>query len=265
MNYQLIPAPRELAHLVRYFWTLEMTSGHEPGRAIKTFVDDSSGIIFHHHGERSAVKKNGNYIPQCMIYGQATIPSLTQVDSPFNAVGVLFRPHAIHSLFKVDASYFSDRIYALSEFSRELLIQEKMLEAQNTYGRIHILKDLLLKKISTAKTPDKLVSYALQLIKSHQAEKVSDLVKSTGVSERQLQRRFLTAVGVSPRHYIKVERFKRVVNLLRTETGSNFSELAWKLEFSDQPHFNKLIKSLSGLTPRQFKHSLRDELLNLVI
>lgn len=94
---------------------------------------------------------------------------------------------------------------------------------------------------------------------------MSDLVKTTGVSERQLQRRFLSAVGVSPRHYIKVERFKQVVSLLRSETEANFSELVWKLEFSDQPHFNKLIKSLSGLTPTQFKRSLKGELLNLVI
>lgn len=168
MNYQIIPSPSELAHLVKYFWTLEITKDQAPGLAIKTFVDDSSGIIFHHHGERSAVRKNGSYIPQCMIYGQATLPSLTQVDFPFNAVGVRFQPQAIHSLFKVDAAYFSDRIYALSEFSREFLIEEQMLEAQSTDDRIHILKDLLLKKVSTERTPDKLVSYALQLIKSHQ-------------------------------------------------------------------------------------------------
>jgi AraC-like DNA-binding protein len=265
MDYQIIPAPAELKHIVKYFWTLDLPHQPPSSVAMHTFVDDSSGLIFHHHKKMSAVKKNGEFIPQWLIYGQATTPSVTEVSSPFCAIGVLFQPQSIHRLFGIDASYFSDRIYSLASFSKGDDLTEALLHTDDKFARVEFLKEFLMKKSKGLRDDDKLVRHCVDLIKSHKVCGVKALLSETKMSERQLQRRFLSRVGVSPRHYIMVAKFEMIVNVLRKFPDARLGDIAYSLDFSDQPHLNKLFKKLSGLNPKGFKKTVKDELINLMI
>ncbi len=263
-DYQIIQPQGELRHLVKYFWALNIRHLSGP-LTIRTFVDDSSGIIFHHHNHQSAVKRGGEYLPQSIIYGQATQPSVAEVNTPFSAVGVLFQPQTIQRLFGIDAVYFSDRIYSLNDFKKELPINIQLHDAGNNAERLDILSRFLLKKAADARDEDSLVSECIRRIKSNMVHQVKELVDLSGVSERQLQRRFITSVGVSPRHYLKLAKFETVVKLLRQDMDIKFTEMAHDLEFADQPHFNRTIRNLSGLNPRELKGRLKEELVNLII
>ena len=91
MEYKIVPPPQALQHLVKYFWALKIDARISPV-AIRTFVDDSSGIILHSQHESSSAVTQGQRLPPYMIYGQATTPSLTHVNGEFFATGVLFHP-----------------------------------------------------------------------------------------------------------------------------------------------------------------------------
>jgi AraC-like DNA-binding protein len=265
MAYRIIQPPAVIAHLVKYFWLLEIDAQHAPV-AIRTFVDDSSGIIFHYQRDSNSAAKIGEHLPQYMIYGQATNPSLTHVSGTFAAVGVLFHPQAIHSLFGVDASYLSDKIYSMDEFTKENGLQGRISDAVEPMGKIQLLEECLLLRSKSAGSADRIVSYCIDLIKSHKVSQVRHLTSEIKISERQLERRFRESVGVSPSHYLKLTKFKRVVSALKELKEPRVGAIAHDLEFVDEAHFNKVVKRFSGLNPKPLRNCLTDDdLLNLLI
>jgi AraC-like DNA-binding protein len=95
------------------------------------------------------------------------------------------------------------------------------------------------------------VTETLGLIRSDiQSIRVPRLLKRLNVSERQLERRFLRAIGVSPHHYIRILRFRKALQWMKTNQFDRLSDIAYDLNYVDQSHFIKDIKAFSGCTPK---------------
>jgi len=72
-----------------------------------------------------------------------------------------------------------------------------------------------------------------------------------GVSARQLRRLSHLYLGLSPREYAKVIRFQKTLHVMSSENCSSI----WAQHYYDQPHFIRDFKSLSGITPNEFRSS----------
>lgn len=79
--------------------------------------------------------------------------------------------------------------------------------------------------------------------------RVADVVKETGTSIRKLQRLFTQYTGVSPKWVIDRYRMFEAVDALNNSRDVNLAELALRLEYSDQAHFNKQFKKITGTSP----------------
>ena len=75
------------------------------------------------------------------------------------------------------------------------------------------------------------------------------------VSRRQLERDFGHWVGTSPRHLGRVARVQAVSRL--AQTGGGMADIAAGAGFADQAHMSRVIKDLTGLTPKHFVRSQR--------
>jgi transcriptional regulator GlxA family with amidase domain len=78
------------------------------------------------------------------------------------------------------------------------------------------------------------------------------LAMQAGVSERQLHRRFLAAVGYGPKFLQRVLRFQVFLNSCR-DVDSGLAELAFRSGYADQAHLNRETRLLAGLTPLQLR------------
>jgi AraC-like DNA-binding protein len=78
---------------------------------------------------------------------------------------------------------------------------------------------------------------------------VPHLLKCLSVSERQFERRFVRAIGVSPHQYIRIVRFREAVRLIKAHRFDRLSDVAYDLNYVDQSHFIKDVKAFSGYTP----------------
>jgi AraC-like DNA-binding protein len=70
-----------------------------------------------------------------------------------------------------------------------------------------------------------------------------------GVSERQLRRRFLDAVGYGPKTLARVLRFQRFLALARE--GGDLARLAFAAGYADQAHLTRECRRLAGRTPAE--------------
>lgn len=73
------------------------------------------------------------------------------------------------------------------------------------------------------------------------------------VSRRQIERDFTRWLGVSPRHLSQVARVQGVARHARA--GASLAAAAAEMGFADQSHMNRVVRQLTGVTPRQFVRS----------
>jgi AraC-like DNA-binding protein len=85
--------------------------------------------------------------------------------------------------------------------------------------------------------------------------RVADLGAELGISERQLRRRFLDAVGYGPKTLARILRFQRFLMLAsegaRWTPRDDLAGLAFAAGFSDQAHLTRECRRLAGRTPAE--------------
>jgi methylphosphotriester-DNA--protein-cysteine methyltransferase len=78
--------------------------------------------------------------------------------------------------------------------------------------------------------------------------RVAGVAAALGVSERQLHRRMLAAVGYGPKMLARVARLRRLVTL----TDDSLALRALKAGYASQAHMNDEVRRLTGTTPVRF-------------
>lgn len=163
--------------------------------------------------------------------------------------GVVFKPQGLSTLLNIPPMHLNDGSVELNEFSREN-IGEQLLNARSHHERVARLSEFLRAHVDRSGSEDALVTESLRLIrKGIRSIRVPSLLKCLNVSERQFERRFVRAIGVSPHHYIRIVRFREAMRLIRTNQFERLSDVAYDLNYVDQSHFIKDIKHFSGYTP----------------
>jgi AraC-like DNA-binding protein len=94
--------------------------------------------------------------------------------------------------------------------------------------------------------PDRLVGEVVRGVRGGVA--VQALAGSIGLSERQLHRRCLDAFGYGPKMLDRVLRMNRALD--RARTGLALAAVAVQAGYSDQAHFTREVKALTGVPPR---------------
>lgn len=111
------------------------------------------------------------------------------------------------------------------------------------------LADLLLPLDDSGRLVNELVDYVEA---TPSLTRVSDLAARFGVSERSLQRLVRERIGLSPKWLIQRRRLHEAAGCLATPDRPSLAELALQLGYSDQPHFARDFRRVTGLTPGEY-------------
>lgn len=103
------------------------------------------------------------------------------------------------------------------------------------------------------------VKRAVEFLNDRLGEKISleELANAAGLSRYHLIRVFKKSCGLTPHAYLTQQRINRASSLLKSgETP--LSEIALATGFTDQCHFTKTFRSLTGATPGRFRTAWRN-------
>ncbi|WP_196054642.1 helix-turn-helix domain-containing protein [Nocardia aurantiaca] len=78
---------------------------------------------------------------------------------------------------------------------------------------------------------------------------ITDLAAALAVSERQLRNLFTSGIGVSPKHYARITRIRRI---LSAAGNTPWSHLATAAGYYDQSHMTADFRSLMGVAPTAY-------------
>ncbi|MBI5088113.1 MAG: AraC family transcriptional regulator [Actinobacteria bacterium] len=87
-------------------------------------------------------------------------------------------------------------------------------------------------------------------VADHRIDRLAD---RTGLSARQLQRRFVRHVGYPPSRFARVARLQRFLHLATLESDEHLADLAARSGYADQSHLVRECRSITGLTPSRLR------------
>ncbi|MEU8893506.1 helix-turn-helix domain-containing protein [Streptomyces sp. NPDC048442] len=166
---------------------------------------------------------------------------------------VTLTPWAAFSLFGVPMSELAECFTDPADLlGRRFQLLAEELAAGPGWGERFTRLDAVLVQWMTAGQPSSpRVRYAWQeLVRSSGAMPIRRVAEQTGWGWRQFEHRFREQIGLLPKSAARVLRLRRALRLL-TDLHSP-ARAAADCHFSDQAHFSREFKAMTGCTPRNF-------------
>ena len=129
-------------------------------------------------------------------------------------------------------------------------IEQQLAESQGAHERVASVRRWIIDLLDT-KDSDTLVAWAFrEIVACGGVVRTTELAAQLGMSERQLERRFLSWIGMSPKAVARVVRLQRLA--AHFHSGMSWAEIAAETGFSDQAHMVREFRAMTGTTPARF-------------
>src|SRR5690606_11079020 len=89
-------------------------------------------------------------------------------------------------------------------------------------------------------------------IASHGRMKVDDVLKTSIICRRTLERLFSEYIGLSPKYYARSLRFVEAYRLQTKADAAHWSEIVQQCNYHDLSHYIREFKHFTGETPHRY-------------
>jgi methylphosphotriester-DNA--protein-cysteine methyltransferase len=281
--YQVINPHPLLKPYIGCYWILRTTKVSKLRRELilpdgytELILNYGSSYSWHDH-ERQ-VKR---VIDAVHVVGERDFSVMVDLGAGLNQLGVKIKPIGLFVLLHQPLDLLANQIVTPDELSVTTLqeLYEQIYEANSDQARITLLNQFFLKRLLTADLPDSLIGKALQVILQQQGNLRIDALKDQlNVHYKTLERKFKTYVGLSPKTFARIVRFKNTYKRFHgiayggaltqpvPEQPIARDDAAFFLDlgYYDQNHFIKDFKYFLYTTPSaysQHQQSLSDEIV----
>lgn len=260
--YTLLETPAALRPWVQCIWTECLPPVESARETDATIAPDGCCELIVHLGEPPLERRDGTWArqPRAFVYGQLRGPLHLRAGSGMHAVGVRLHAHAAAALLDVSGSALCAEPLAFSDLSPRLRGLEPLAdcEPEDAHPRVVAALGAL---AASARQPDPLVAAACELLdrcasdaRAECGARVAAVAASLGVSRRTLERRFVDAVGLTPKRYARIRRMQRSRELLALP-GARIADVAHRAGYADQAHLTRELVELAGCRPGELRAS----------
>ncbi len=176
-----------------------------------------------------------------LITGLQTKAMLVDTRDMRRLIGVLFAPGSAPAILGIPAHELTDLDVDLNAGS----LRDQLLETSNPFP---VLESWLTQKLGQGRGSHPAVDWSLR----HIHLPLPELLRHTNLSARRFREAFRAQVGVPPKLYQRIQRFRAAVHKASETSDSNWTRLAQDCGYFDQAHFAHDFKAFSGFSPRQY-------------
>ena len=197
--------------------------------------------------------------PKADVFGTQMSATDICLEGEHRYFGVRFTPSVIPHCLKVSAAELVEHHFSLQDVIPhadqlfEAVVGETDVAAQvaafqQFFDHQHI------RQFSS------LTQAVVRLTRERQGNiRIDELANLTGYSTRTIQRQFRADMGMSPKDFGRVIRCQTAVYMINHHHQVTFSDIAFDLGFSDQPHFLKEFKKLVSATPKSYQRLVKQQ------
>jgi len=257
-KYYIIPPPAELAYYVRAYWVFEGSGIGDQPYVYRSMADACAEIVFHYKSNWPRISETNQIIPGTDKVAALQSPTARYqrfvTNSDFGIFGAYIYPYAIPDLFNLSASELSNQMPSFADCigKNGRSLQERILHANDNHERASILSAFLTKQLrQKAQKPTTIHACIKQIIHSPGPSRIDKIASDFCISARQLERKFKTITGYSPKHFSRISRFQQA---LRNYGGNykSLTDIAYDCGYYDQSHFIHDFREFSGYEPGNY-------------
>ena len=259
MHYVELPPRADLVDIVKCVWSFEAAARDAP-RALERIVPDGCPELIIHYGAPFAEQTPSwgrQQQPRAFVMGQITRPlGLESGQGDVGVLGVRFHPWGLRALVGAPAHELLDSRLTLDDVlgASTVGLIDEIAYADGASQRSEVVQDLIAARVgANARFHDaEVASWTRQL--SHAAGRpgVTEIAGSAGVSLRHFERRFRAQVGMPPRLFANIVRFRSIFDRLMPDASPDWAHLALDAGYFDQPHLIRDFRRFVGCSPGAF-------------
>lgn len=260
---ELTPDP-SLAHLIKCVFAFNAGAQEKEGRPECIVPDGHPELVIHFGAPFSEIDEAAGKTrqPRAFIMGQMSKPlALDPSQGAPALIGVRFRPWGLRAVLGLSVGELTDHrlnVADVAPSAAETLVDE-IASAQSLAERAGILQRFIAGFVeANARHQDDLASaWTKRLTNADGDLLLTDLARASDLSLRQLERRFQAQVGLTPRLFANIVRFRSVFDKLNGQAHPDWVSLANDAGYFDQSHLNRDFRRFLGLSPTAYLTQLR--------
>lgn len=248
-----LPAP-ELKPYIAAYGILEIPEGEtesyfSPPLALSGFIFN---LAKNRGFTRSRIENRDFFTDNAVVTGQVTAPVYGEMVGELKSLMIFFRPSGMHRLFGNDLSELTNTSKPLSDFlgqnEADLLLKDLTTQSENE-KQIAVLNEFFRSRIP-AEEKDEKFEKILDYIHSKQGDlSINEILETSFYPRRTLERHFKRKVGLSPKAYVQIYRFKCLIRFLENNPEITWSQLANQSGYFDQSHMSRYMKEYLKVSP----------------
>ena len=248
MRYREYEPSPQLRAVVEKYWILD----GGPSAAWESILPDGRAELIFHYGAPFARRAAGAGVaiqPSAMFVGQVTAPVCLQPRGSVGVAAIRLRPEATGA-FGPPAGEITNRFEPLDTLARTGIVIEQLAAAATDRDRIEVLERFVLSCAKVAPRPEIAFSVSC-LMRRGGTLSIEALASVTGVARRQLERRFQTDVGLTPKAFARLLRMNRAARLVLA--GQSFADVAISCGYFDQAHMSNDFRRVTQQSPHEWR------------
>jgi AraC-like DNA-binding protein len=218
-------------------------------------------IVFTLH-DRPIICRSNEARPSSIIWSRGVVhgPQRSFYQSgakpPGGVAGVAIRPGLAGAILGLPIAELTDRHIPIDALwgARGNALREQLLAAVKPAGVFRILERELLARLVRLPLIRPAIAQALSMHCSGWAHsRVGDIQRNTGFSPKHFIALFRAAVGLTPKHYYRVQRFNAILRVIAANPHASLADVASSAGYSDQSHLTREFREFAGIAPRQYR------------
>ncbi len=193
--------------------------------------------------------------PPSSLAGLIVAPLVIEAPAvPSRMLGIRLRPAGAYSMIGVPLRELTGATLDLHDVigSEARRLAERLDDAGSDEASVMLLGEWIADRFARHPSTDPGVAYAVSEIERTGGKvSVGNILDRIGASPKRLTSLFEEQVGVKPKLFSRIVRFRRLAAALRTGAKS-LSQTALAHGYYDQPHMNAEFREFAGMSPRRF-------------
>ncbi len=257
MIYREFTTHAELKPYVQLVWMME--SEHADDHAPKSLIvpDGIVEIVFHYGDPWITTVAGGESMVQPRSFAISQMRKYIEIESNGRTgfVSVRFYPWGAYHFFDRPVHGFLDDTVDTGTLwpahHEELMAELGNAEGGADFARV--VQRFLLVRLKENHQDDTALDEAVKLIRSAGGQlSIEEVGQRVGLSRKQLERKFASTVGTTPKTFARISRFLNICHHLDGHRGKTLAQLAYECGYFDQAHFIREFTAFSGFTPKAF-------------
>lgn len=254
MRYAEHAPPDALAPVLHCLWTFEDGgTGGGPQR----IVPDGRCELVVHFGAPYREAGAGSPQPRVVFAGQLTRPLWLEATGASGVVGARFHPASARAFLDLPMDRATDQRLELPRLwpgeARALL--REVDGASSIEARVEAVAQFVLRRVAGTAVDETVERCVTAFQASAGMLPVQAAAEIAGIGRRQLERRFLDVVGVSPALFANLLRFRSVFDAIEHDSARPWTDAAIAAGYFDQSHLIRDFRRFVGCTPTEFAAS----------